>query len=176
MKNGLFYFLPILLLWGCNNVTIIGPMEEDKAICQENMDTLLSHIHGWEVINQSFSSVLLDTYTNNKNVTKVYEYVLYASVTDGNDTISLACYPHSQSFNYDINEFEDAWSGTVFNAATSLDSIETIKRGNFALKRLCGDDEFFRKTIQDNVLQVEFIKFKPQKVHTPSDYGLDSIN
>ena len=165
MKKVLLFVGLLAIVTACENVQVYGPDESEKAICQENADTVLAHLKGWSVINQFFGTDLYYRYTDNGGKEhKFYCYELFTSVTDGKDTISILTEQYYA---------EKAWTATVLNPATSLDSVETIKRGNLAIKRLCGNDAYFTISEYKNVLEATFTKPKPRTEYTRDDYGLN---
>lgn len=175
-KAHLLYFVWIITIVGCNNANNVGPFPEDKVVCKENVDTILSHLKGWNVIDSVFT---IDNFysTSNKEGerTEFRKYVLVARITDGMDTLTITADDSKTCFNMNTYKDEEAWSGRVFGLVMDFDkNINAIKRNNLAIKRACSNDSCFElSTNDDKIMSAEFRKWKPKSPERPlEDYGL----
>ena len=83
-KAHLLYFVWIITIVGCNNANNVGPFPEDKVVCKENVDTILSHLKGWNVIDSVFTIENFYSTSNKEGErTEFRKYVLVARITDG---------------------------------------------------------------------------------------------
>lgn len=153
-------------LLGCNSVKRYGPYEDEKALCKENMDTIINHLSdGWVVVDSFFNK---DRYSSKKNEDGTseenYRWVMLLRVSDGKDTLTIFTEPYS--FN--------GWSGDVTSLHfLSSKDIEGIKRHNLAIKAACEDTCFVLSVDDSKIMRAKFRKEKPKEPERPlEDYGL----
>ena len=169
-------------MYSCSNNSTIAPFENEKEGCKENMDTLLSHLNGWKVINTYYDvDCFCSTTDKDGQRTDYQKYSLVARITDGLDTLTVVTDNSDSSFNSLTNENEKAWLGTVFGLVIASDlDVNIIKRNNLAIKRACENDSCFELTVNSSkILKGKFLKWKPKIPERPlEDYGLtdDDVN
>lgn len=169
-------FLFTLAVVCCNNANSVGPFPEDKAICKENVDTILSHLKGWIVIDSVFTIDNFYSTTDREGKrTEFRKYILVTHITDGRDTLTVTADDSQTCYNMNTYKGEEAWSGKVYGLIMDFDNdINEIKRNNLAIKRACGNDSCFElSTNDDKIISAEFRKWKPKAPERPlEDYGL----
>ena len=177
MKKFLVLFLFVTII-SCNNTEYFYPEEYEKVICKENVDTILSHIKGWYVVDSMFT-VIEDFHTTDKDGKKTvyFKYYLETIITDGIDTLTISTDKSDEEYNDNTYEFEKAWTGLVssYNMPIGEENANEIKRHNLAIKRACSKDSCFELSIpfDDKIMFAHFIKYKPKPTELPlEDYGL----
>ena len=117
-----------------------------KDCCQETADSMINHISKeWHVISSSYA---------------MESEAVYADVTDGTDTLVII----AESTHGTITT-----KGVVFST-----DVNTIKRHNLAIKRLCNGDSIFRfELIRNKILNATFyVQIQREKELPPEEYGL----
>lgn len=176
MKKLIFAFLSILAGTGCSNVEQVGPFEDEKTICRENVDTIIAHMNGWKELSSYYNRDDFHSTTDKDGKKTVYtKYVLVVTVSDDHDTLMIRADATKSMYNMKSYKDEEAWNGYVFSRnLTFSKNVAAIKRHNLAIKEACGNDTCFVLEAGSNkVLSAEFVKWKPKESEPPlEDYGL----
>jgi hypothetical protein len=110
-------------MYSCSNNSTIGPFENEKEGCKENMDTLLSHLNGWKVINTYYDvDCFCSTTDKDGQRTDYQKYSLVARITDGLDTLTVVQF--DSLITADNLPAYKKWIKTYLKDAETNESIE----------------------------------------------------
>lgn len=169
MKKVLLIAMMLMVIASCSNVHRVGPFEEDKVICRENVDTMMAHLNGWRELSSYYSKDRFYTQTDKEGKrTEFYRWVLTMEITDGKDTLVVSA---------DDSKWmpdDEKWEGRLFGRIIFNGTAQAIKRQNLAIKRACNNDTCFTFSVNnEKVLSATFTKPKPKEPERPlEDYGL----
>lgn len=162
----LLFSLTLLLLACSQNPS--DSLLQEKALCREAADSILSHMPGWEEV--------YSCYTNSPFHVGQQEYtktVLSVIAVKGKDTLEISTDEFQYEYRGNSLQEDSAWVGEIGRVYPFEENVSVIKRHNLLMKELFKDVPGFTLEVNNNLIKAKYVKFKPKKPSIPlKDYGL----
>lgn len=156
-----------LILLSCSQAPS-DPLLQEKTLCREAADSILSYMPGWEEV--------YSCYTNSPFHVGQQEYtktVLSVIAVKGKDTLEISA--DEFQYEYGGNSFQEdsAWVGEIGRVYPFEENVSIIKRHNLLMKELFKGVPGFTLEVNNNLIKAKYVKFKPKKPSIPlEEYGL----
>ena len=169
MKN-FYVWLVSLAILGCTTNTSNTVEQENKKLCREAADTILSHMPGWKEIYSGYIEAPFHV--------GEYEYsktVLSVIAVKDKDTLEISTDEFQWEYEGNSLNPENAWVGEIGRIDPFEENIAKIKRHNLIMKELFKGVSGFSLEVHDNLLRAKYVKFKPKKLsRSMEEYGLSN--